>query len=59
MQIASVSAMPQMMQASKASEATEGPGPDHDGDSDDGVMATSPTLSATAPGVGNTVDISA
>ena len=58
MHIASVSAMPQMMQASRASEATEGPGPDHDGDSDDGVAA-SPTLSATAPGVGNTVDISA
>ncbi len=58
MHIASVSAMPQMMQASKASEATEGPGPDHDGDSDDSGVA-SPTLSATAPGVGSNLDISA
>jgi len=58
MQIASVGAMQPMMQAAKASEATEGPGPDNDGDSDDSGV-TSSTLSATAPGVGNTVDISA
>jgi hypothetical protein len=58
MQIASVSTMPQVMQASKAPEATEGRGPDHDGDSDDRGVA-GPTASATAPGVGNSVDISA
>jgi hypothetical protein len=58
MQIANVGSMPQMAQMAKASEATEGPGPDNDGDADDGAV-TSATLSATAPGVGNSVDISA
>ena len=39
-------------------EKTEGPGPDHDGDSDDsgGVQAQPPTQAATAPGTGGTVD---
>lgn len=58
MQISSVSTMPQMAQMAKASEATEGSGPDHDGDGDDSAV-TSPILSATAPGVGNSVDVSA
>ncbi|HSC59844.1 MAG TPA: hypothetical protein VLC29_01325 [Rhizomicrobium sp.] len=58
MQIASAGSMQPMMQMAKTSEATEGPGPDHDGDADDGGV-TSPTLSATAPGVGNAVDITA
>ena len=56
MQIASAGSMQPMMQMAKTSEATEGP--DHDGDADDGGV-TSPTLSATAPGVGNAVDITA
>jgi len=51
--------MPAMAQMSKTSEAAERPGaPDHDGDSDD-ASAASPTASATASGVGNTVDINA
>ncbi|HWA30589.1 MAG TPA: hypothetical protein VG867_05810 [Rhizomicrobium sp.] len=58
MQVASVGSMQPMMQMAQASEATEGPGPDNDGDADDGAV-TNPTLSPTAPGVGNTVDISA
>lgn len=58
MQIASVGSMQPMMQMAKASEATEGPGPDHDGDADDSTV-TGSTLSATAPGVGSAVDISA
>ena len=37
----------------KPMEAAEGPGPDHDGDSDDKGAAVK---SATAPGVGGVVD---
>jgi len=59
MNVASVGSTPAMAQMSKTSEAAERPGvPDHDGDSDD-ASAASPTASATASGVGNTVDINA
>ena len=58
MQISSMGSTPQMMQMAKASEATEGAGPDRDGDADDSAVK-GPTLSATAPGVGNSVDLSA
>jgi len=44
-----------MAAMSKASEKTEGPGPDNDGDADD----KAPVKSATAPGVGSVVDMSA
>ena len=40
----------------KVPEAVEGPGPDHDGDSDD---KNASVKSATASGVGKTVDITA
>ena len=55
MQIASVSAMQSIAAATKVPEAHEGPGPDRDGDGDDkgGVK------SATAPGVGGLLDVSA
>ncbi|MDE3114939.1 MAG: hypothetical protein KGL26_04980 [Pseudomonadota bacterium] len=52
MHIASVGSMPQAAAATKTPEATEGPGPDHDGDSDDKGAAVK---SATAPGVGGLV----
>ncbi|HSM94844.1 MAG TPA: hypothetical protein VLT91_02290 [Rhizomicrobium sp.] len=58
MQISSMGSTPQMAQMAKAAEATEGTGPDRDGDGDDGAVK-GPTLSSTAPGVGNSVDISA
>lgn len=58
MQISSMGSTPQMMQMAKASEATEGAGPDRDGDGDDSAVK-GPTPSATAPGVGNNVDLSA
>ncbi len=56
MHIASVGSMPQAAAATKTPEATEGPGPDHDGDSDDKGAAVK---SATAPGVGGLVDTTA
>jgi hypothetical protein len=40
----------------KAPESKEAPGPDHDGDGDDKGAAVQ---SATAPGVGKTVDVKA
>jgi hypothetical protein len=52
MHIASVGSMPMNAVMPKGSEAVEGPGPDHDGDSDDNAAVKS----ATAPGVGQTVD---
>jgi hypothetical protein len=52
MHIASVGSMPNVAAMTKAPESTEGPGPDHDGDSDDKGVAKS----ATAPGVGSLVD---
>ncbi len=56
MQIASVGPAVQAASMTKAPEAVEGPGPDHDGDSDD---AGSSVKSLTAPGVGGQIDISA
>ncbi|MGH6869899.1 MAG: hypothetical protein ACREHE_00195 [Rhizomicrobium sp.] len=56
MHIASVGSMPQVAAMTKTPEATEAPGPDHDGDGDDGASAVK---SATAPGVGQTVDMTA
>jgi len=43
----------------RAPEAAEGPGPDHDGDSDDSssVSSQGSVLSATAPGVGAKVNL--
>lgn len=55
MHIASVSAMQSMAAATKVPEAKEGPGPDRDGDGDD----TGSIKSATAPGVGGLLDVSA
>jgi hypothetical protein len=56
MQIASVSPAMQAASMAKAPEAVEGPGPDHDGDSDNGGSSAK---SLTAPGVGGQIDISA
>ena len=56
MHIASVGSMPQAAAAVKTPEAVEGPGPDHDGDGDDSAAAIK---SATAPGVGGQVDVTA
>ena len=55
MQIASIGSMPNLAAVSKTPESLEGPGPDHDGDSDDKSAAKS----ATAPGVGSLVDTTA
>ncbi len=56
MQVESAGSMQSMAAMMKARETAEGPGPDHDGDSDDRSGAVK---SATAPGVGNLVDVSA
>ncbi len=56
MQISSVSAAAAHTMMPKAPEAAEGPGPDHDGDSDDSGAAVK---SATAAGVGQSVDVKA
>lgn len=57
---AALSSMSQMSHAQQAPEAKEGPGPDHDGDGDNvSNVSASPARSATPPGVGNTVDVSA
>ena len=53
MQMGNVGATPNIAAMSKAPEATEARGPDHDGDSDDKGAAVK---SAVAPGVGNAVD---
>jgi hypothetical protein len=55
MHIASVGSMPMNAVMPKTPEAAEGPGRDHDGDSDDKTAVRS----ATAAGVGQTVDITA
>jgi hypothetical protein len=55
MQIASIGSMPNLAAVNKTPETAEGPGPDHDGDSDD----KSAVKSATAPGVGSLVDTTA
>ena len=56
MHIASVGSMPTIAATTRSSEATEGSGLDHDGDSDDkGSVAKS----ATAPGIGSLVDTTA
>lgn len=55
MQVASVGSAMQANVA-KTPEVAEGPGPDHDGDSDD---KGSSVKSLTAPGVGGQVDITA
>lgn len=56
MHIASVGNAMQTASMIKVPEAAEGPGPDHDGDSDDGGSSVK---SLTASGVGTQVDISA
>lgn len=56
MQIASVGPAMQAASMAKAPETVEGPGQDHDGDSDDGGSSAK---SLTAPGVGGQIDISA
>lgn len=40
----------------RSSEATEAPGPDHDGDADD-IGAAAPAKASVAAGVGQRVDI--
>ena len=62
MHVAGSTAASHMMQAMKTPEKSEGPGPDHDGDSDNaGVSSVSaaPAKSLTPSGVGNAVDVSA
>jgi hypothetical protein len=53
MQMGNVGASPNIAAMTKAPEATEARGPDHDADSDDKGAAVK---SAVAPGVGNAVD---
>jgi hypothetical protein len=51
-----MSAMPSM----RTPEASEGPGPDHDGDADDKGASNASRVSAAPPaGMGNAVDIKA
>jgi hypothetical protein len=61
MDATSATAMSHVAVMSRTPEAKEGPGPDHDGDSDDKAVTavTAPISSAKAPGVGTVVDIKA
>jgi hypothetical protein len=54
MQIGNVGASPNVAAMMKTPEAAEGRGPDRDGDADDKTVK-----SATAPGVGSKVDVTA
>ena len=53
MDVSSASSTQNIAVMAKTREATEGPGPDRDGDSDDKSAAVK---SAVAPGVGGAVD---
>ena len=53
MDISSASSAQNIAAMAKTREATEGPGPDRDGDSDDKSTAVKSTV---APGVGGVVD---
>ena len=55
MQIASIGSTPNITCLPRMPESVEGPGPDHDGDSDDKGIVKSPT----AIGVGSLVDATA
>jgi hypothetical protein len=64
MDVGSVGASQHAAHTFKAPESQEGPGPDHDGDSDDSKAIQASTQqavgkSATAVGVGTVVDTSA
>jgi hypothetical protein len=60
MHISAAAPMMHAMQISRAPEATEGPGPDHDGDADDkGVSAVSSQPSAAPAGMGKSVNVMA
>jgi hypothetical protein len=52
----SISAVSSGHTAPASHERTEGPGPDHDGDSDDASAVQTPPQAATAPGTGSVVD---
>jgi hypothetical protein len=57
MQVEAAASSGYTAQASKASEAKERPGPDHDRDEDDAKAEA--IKSATSPGTGRAVDVSA
>jgi len=58
MNIAALPSTMSAMQAMRTPEASEGPGPDHDGDADDKGVASSSGVSAAPPsGMGTAVDI--
>jgi hypothetical protein len=57
MNVASLASAPQVAQVAQPPK-TASRAPDHDGDSDDGAVGK-PTQSATAPGVGSSVDVDA
>ena len=52
----SISAMVRVNTAPVSQERTEGPGPDHDGDSDDAGACRRQTQASTAPGTGEVID---
>jgi len=60
MNIAALPSMSSLMPSMRATEAMEGPGPDHDGDADDaGAASKTGTSSALPANLGNAVDIAA
>jgi len=58
MHIASMASTQALAPTMKSQEAKEAPGPDHDGDSNDGGAAST-TKSALSSAVGQSLDISA
>jgi hypothetical protein len=60
MNIAALSSQASALQMMRPSEASEGPGPDHDGDADDkGVSGATSVPSQPPAGMGTAVDIKA
>jgi hypothetical protein len=60
MNIAALPSTMSAMQSMRTPEASEGPGPDHDGDADDKGTSSVSSVSAAPPtGMGKAVDIKA
>jgi hypothetical protein len=60
MNIAALPSTMSVMQSMRTPEASEGPGPDHDGDADDkGASIVSSASAAPPTGMGNAVDTKA
>jgi len=59
MNIAALPSASPALQMMRTPEASEGRGPDHDGDADDKGISASKTVSAPPAGMGSAVDVKA